>query len=297
VHRSWATTAFHAIAAASLLLSSLPSVTLAQTAPPSPTVTATAPLAPTTTPTPVPTATGILPTPAASPIVTVTATVSPTPAASPTAAPIPTATPVAGPGVDQVIIGPEGGVLTSANGRLTLQFPPGAVPRNTIIRHTPAPRGINGTFFYYFDLTAQEVTSGVAVTRFAQPLTVTVSYTADEIAQLDEAALRLFYMDVNTTHWVQIPGLVHNACAPGRNGSQQRLRSLGDDPDTPRDLRGWIKQEENAIEAGTRTSIRRPPGYQLAHKRGFEAKYGFDYEYSDLQLAELHRLQHAVEGY
>lgn len=44
-------------------------------------------------------------------------------------------------------------------------------------------------------------------------------------------------------------------------------------------------------------TIRVPSGYQLAHKRGFEAKKGFGYMHSVLQLTELHRLQHHHEGY
>ena len=53
----------------------------------------------------------------------------------------------------------------------------------------------------------------------------------------------------------------------------------------------------NSIERGQRTKIRVPPGENLAHRRGFEAKKGFGYEYSDLQGKDLHDLQHRHEGY
>jgi RHS repeat-associated protein len=85
--------------------------------------------------------------------------------------------------------------------------------------------------------------------------------------------------------------------AEGRGGKQERLRQLGNDPKVSSALRGWIKQEENQIERGERSTIRVPPGMNLAHRRGFEAKNGYDYEYSDLQDTDLHRLQHKYEGY
>jgi len=53
----------------------------------------------------------------------------------------------------------------------------------------------------------------------------------------------------------------------------------------------------NSIERGQRTNIRVPPGNNLAHRRGFEAKQGYGYEHSDLQNIDLHKLQHKHEGY
>jgi hypothetical protein len=85
--------------------------------------------------------------------------------------------------------------------------------------------------------------------------------------------------------------------AKGRVGKQQRLRELVDDPKVSSADRGWIKQELDHIERGQRHSIRVPPGKNLAHRRGFEAKEGFGYEHSDLQDIDLHKLQHRYEGY
>ncbi|MFP4419998.1 MAG: polymorphic toxin type 8 domain-containing protein, partial [Desulfococcaceae bacterium] len=48
---------------------------------------------------------------------------------------------------------------------------------------------------------------------------------------------------------------------------------------------------------GTRKNVRVPPGKNLAHRRGFEAKKGYGYEHSDLQDIDLHKLQHKHEGY
>ncbi len=95
--------------------------------------------------------------------------------------------------------------------------------------------------------------------------------------------------------------LVHNGCPPasnaGRAGKQAQLRAIANDPNTPSRIRGWIQQDLNAIVRGQRSTIRVPYGMNLAHRRGFEAKYGFGYEFSDLQDVMLHRLQHAFEGY
>ena len=87
------------------------------------------------------------------------------------------------------------------------------------------------------------------------------------------------------------------ASKAGRLGKQQRLKALADDPKVSTRDRGWIKQEQNAIQRGNRSSIRVPPGKNLAHRRGHEAAKGFDYSHSDLQDIDLHRLQHRFEGY
>jgi hypothetical protein len=83
----------------------------------------------------------------------------------------------------------------------------------------------------------------------------------------------------------------------GRSGKQARLRELGEDPKVASADRGWIQQELNSIARGQRRTIRVPPGKNLAHRRGYEAKYGFGYQHSDLQDIVLHKLQHKFEGY
>ncbi|EOI3413019.1 polymorphic toxin type 8 domain-containing protein [Cronobacter dublinensis] len=42
----------------------------------------------------------------------------------------------------------------------------------------------------------------------------------------------------------------------------------------------------NMITEGRRKTIRNPPGYDLAHWRGYESAKGFNYEYSELQIRE-----------
>lgn len=83
--------------------------------------------------------------------------------------------------------------------------------------------------------------------------------------------------------------------AKGRHGKQQRLRDAGSDVKEGRSVRGWIKQEQNSIARGKRTSIRVPPGKNLAHERGKEAAKGFGYEDSKVQDIDLHKTQHRVE--
>jgi RHS repeat-associated protein len=81
----------------------------------------------------------------------------------------------------------------------------------------------------------------------------------------------------------------------GRRGKQQRLRELADDPNAPSWVRGWIRQDLNEIARGQRSRIRVPPGYELAHRRGQEARLGFGYEFSDLKDIVMHRSQHRIE--
>ena len=83
----------------------------------------------------------------------------------------------------------------------------------------------------------------------------------------------------------------------GRSGKQARLKELANDPKLGKADRGWIKQEQNAIERGSRKSIRNPPGKDLAHERGREAAKGYDYGNSNLQDRDLHRLQHKYDNF
>jgi RHS repeat-associated protein len=81
----------------------------------------------------------------------------------------------------------------------------------------------------------------------------------------------------------------------GRSGKQQKLREVANDPKAGKSDKGWIKQEQNSIERGNRKSIRVPPGKNLAHDRGKEARKGNSYKDSKLQDIDLHKTQHRVE--
>ncbi|PWR25360.1 polymorphic toxin type 8 domain-containing protein [Zavarzinia aquatilis] len=83
----------------------------------------------------------------------------------------------------------------------------------------------------------------------------------------------------------------------GRFGRQARLRELVNDDTLGAADRGWIRQELNSIDRGQRSTIRNPPGKDLAHERGREAAKGYDYSHSNLQDRDLHRLQHKYDDF
>jgi len=83
----------------------------------------------------------------------------------------------------------------------------------------------------------------------------------------------------------------------GRGGKQERLRELGKDDKASSADKGEIKRDQNQIARGTRSTIRVPGNKDLAHRRGKEARKGYNYKHSDLQNKDLHRLQHKHEGY
>ena len=82
-----------------------------------------------------------------------------------------------------------------------------------------------------------------------------------------------------------------------RVGRQARLRELANDNKLGSADRGWIKQEMNSIARGQRSTIRNPPGKDLAHGRGREAAKGYDYSHANLQDRSLHRLQHKYDDF
>jgi len=82
----------------------------------------------------------------------------------------------------------------------------------------------------------------------------------------------------------------------GRSGKQERLAELATDSKLGKSDKGWIKQEQNQINRGKRTSIRNPPGKDLAHERGREAAKGYSYKHSNLQNRADHRTQHRYDN-
>lgn len=82
----------------------------------------------------------------------------------------------------------------------------------------------------------------------------------------------------------------------GRSGKQERLVELATDPKLGKSDKGWIKQEMNQIDRGKRTSVRNPPGKDLAHERGREAAKGYSYKHSNLQNRADHRTQHRYDN-
>lgn len=119
-----------------------------------------------------------------------------------------------------------------------------------------------------------------------------------------------FQYAANSINWTDPFGLAKTCpiCGPeahGRSKKQQKLRELALDPNQPRWVRGWIRNELRHIATGNRRTIRLPgnsrnsrvPGKELAHGRKTEAKDGYCYLHSDLQDADLHKTQHMIGGF
>jgi plasmid stabilization system protein ParE len=100
--------------------------------------------------------------------------------------------------------------------------------------------------------------------------------------------------DPGTGRFVSDPSRPAVARSTGRQGGQARLRELADDPRQPRHVRGWIQNEMRHVATGNRRIIRRPIGHDLAHVRGKDARLGFPYAFSQLQLRANHRIQNAI---
>jgi hypothetical protein len=81
----------------------------------------------------------------------------------------------------------------------------------------------------------------------------------------------------------------------GRGGKQSRLNALSTDPKVSSSDRGWLQNEKRNVRNGKRRNVRVPPGKNLAHRRGKEARKGYDYSHSDLQDQDLHKTQHQIE--
>jgi RHS repeat-associated protein/uncharacterized repeat protein (TIGR01451 family) len=116
------------------------------------------------------------------------------------------------------VIRPEtGGVLRSADERVEVRFPAGAVQRTIEASHRPlepldlpAPYGQH--IFYRFELTAHQAGQiDLPVSTFARPVTVTVVYTDGEVEGLVEEGLRLVSWDEQASTWTPISTTVDMA--------------------------------------------------------------------------------------
>lgn len=101
---------------------------------------------------------------------------------------------------------------------------------------------------------------------------------------------------INSSASTKAPTLTRPSNA-GRSGRQQHLRNQLNDPTVSRADKGWIKSEMRQIDNRNRSSIRVPPGKELAHTRGREAAKGYSYEHSKLNLSKDHRNQHRYDNY
>ncbi|WET42268.1 RHS repeat-associated core domain-containing protein [Citrobacter enshiensis] len=137
----------------------------------------------------------------------------------------------------------------------------------------------------------EDAESGLYYNRFRYYDCETGQYLCADPIGL-EGGLNLYAYAPNPLSWIDPLGL---KC--GRSGKQARLKELANDPKQPRHVRGWIQQELNSIARGKRTNIRNPPGYEMAHGRGYESSKGYSYKYSEPQHTDLHRRQHKYDDY
>jgi RHS repeat-associated protein len=100
---------------------------------------------------------------------------------------------------------------------------------------------------------------------------------------------------LSTEKFEQINPPPANGSSNGRSGKQQKLKEIVNDPKASSSDRGWIKQEQNSIKRRQRKNVRVPPGKNLAHKRGKEARKGHSYGESHLNDIDLHKTQHRIE--
>ncbi|MBI4789211.1 MAG: hypothetical protein HY782_19435, partial [Chloroflexi bacterium] len=169
-----------------------------------PTATATATHTPTNTPTVTPTAT-------ATATGTSTSTPTRTPTITPTATATATATSTATPTLTPVssgLIGPNGGTVTSPDGKFQMTFPPGAVNGNVTVTYTelaaptqPLPTGRIGA--RYFTIEARDG-AGNLVTNFNQPYTMILTYTDAELAAAGILEANLNVAFWNGSAWVDM---------------------------------------------------------------------------------------------
>jgi RHS repeat-associated protein len=127
------------------------------------------------------------------------------------------------------------------------------------------------------------------VADFADP--TGIASTAEHAVKAAHAAEETLHAADEVAHTVNIVKKV------GRTGKQARLRQIANDTKVSRSLRGEIKRDINMIKNGKRKTIRVPNGYEMAHRRGFEARKGFGYSHSDLQVIKNHRTQHRIDNY
>lgn len=163
--------------------------------------------------------------------------------------------------------------------------------------------GMKGLVPFIFQGQYLDAETGLAYNRFRYYDPRTGAYISQDPIGLAGGILNLYgYVD-DTNAWIDVLGLKYG---PGRKGKQKRLKELLNNPNSrlPKHILGWLKQEDNAVRTkhrnkngNTKRTRRNPPGYELAHRRGYEASKGYGYEYADFNLIENHRIQHKHDKY
>jgi len=110
-------------------------------------------------------------------------------------------------------------ITSTGGGGAAVEVPVGAVSSNTTVVVTPVgtaesmtgnpPAGsfMVGGYVYQFSATS----GGAAVTTFSEAVTLTFTYTNDQIANIDESTLVIYYWNSDTSAWVALSSTVNAA--------------------------------------------------------------------------------------
>ena len=114
-------------------------------------------------------------------------------------------------------IGPDGGEASGMDGRVRVYFPPevlqGVTADNPLIVRVRPPRSSAAAPYYLsgmpFELVAEQQPDSldatiVPVTQFAGEVVITLSYTDEQVAGMDEAALFLYTYDPAYESWLPV---------------------------------------------------------------------------------------------
>jgi RHS repeat-associated protein len=114
-------------------------------------------------------------------------------------------------------IGPEGGEAVGMGGRVRVYFPPealqGVTADNPLIVRIRPPRSSIAAAYYLseipFELVAEQQPGGpgttpIPVTQFTEDVVITLSYTDEQVAGMDEAALFLYTYDPAYQSWAPV---------------------------------------------------------------------------------------------
>jgi len=102
--------------------------------------------------------------------------------------------------------------FTSADGRLSVIFPPGAVSQDTLVTHTPYRAQVSQgpDSLSRFDLQAATLT-GTPVTTFAVPLRLNLDYSGYSLQAGEAGTILFFYWDEASGNWQPIATQVDTA--------------------------------------------------------------------------------------
>lgn len=110
-------------------------------------------------------------------------------------------------------------IISTEGGGAAVKVPAGAISADTTVTVTPVgtvesmtgnpPAGsfMVGGYVYQFSATS----GGTAVTTFSEAVTLTFTYTNDQVANIDESTLVIYYWDSDTSEWVALSSTVNAA--------------------------------------------------------------------------------------